>query len=162
MKLKNIRKLLGDEVYPLWLENVLESDPFSVDLDKGEVPRLTVPDVVIRAFEWYSTAQGYEFWDNVDAKLDYNYSWILGNRPFRELPRAEYKKSWLFRKHRGRTCIAYLMHDNSMRIHAGCFEGTLEKFEAKAFDRYGDDTDRNYAKHIAWLKELQKTHNEPR
>ena len=162
MKLKNVKKLLGDEIYSLWLENVLEYDRNSVNFDKGEVPRLKLYSVVIGAFQGDSTAQGYEFWNNVDTKLDYNYPWILDNRPFRELPRTEYKKSWLFRKEGGRTCIAYLMHDNSMRVYAGCFEGTLEEFEVEAYIHYGNDTDKNYAKHIAWLKELQKTHNEPR
>ena len=155
MKLKNIRKLLGDEVYPLWLENVLESNRYSVNFDKGEVSRLSVPYVVMQAFEWDTTVQGYEFWSDVNDKLSFNFPWIFYNRPFVELPRTEYKKSWLFRKEGGSTCIAYLMHDNSMRVHAGCFDGTLEEFEAKAFERYENDTTENYAKHIAWLKELQ-------
>ena len=156
MKLKNVKKLLGDEIYSLWLENTLESDRNSVNFDKGEVSGVIAAGVTSQPFYWDETPQGYKFWRNVaDKSLEYNFPWILDRRPFGELPRTEYKKSWLFRKEGGRTCIAYLMHDNSMRVYAGCFEGTLEEFEEKAFERYGNDTDRNYAKHIAWLKNLQ-------
>ena len=158
MKLKNVKKLLGDEVYPLWLENILESNPNLLDLGKGKV-NLRITLIISEAFLWADSAQGYWFWFNLNSEFISELPWIFYNRPFSEYPRTEYKKSWYFRKVNGRTCIAYLMHDNSMRIHAGCFEGTLQEFEERAFDQYGNDTTENYAKHIAWLKDLQSNNS---
>ena len=161
MKLKIVRKLLGDEVYPLWLENILKCNSalFHLDNEDGGVVRISGRNLISLTFDWADSPQGYWFWGNVNSEFMANLPWMFCRRPYTELPWDEYKKSWCFRKDKGRTCIAYLMHDNSMRVHAGCFEGTLEEFEERAFDRYGNNTSENYAKHIAWLKYLQSNNN---
>ena len=161
MKLKNVKKLLGDEVYPLWLENILEYNSAFLDLDneEGGVVHLSGCNLIKLAFEWGYTAQGYWFWLNLNSEFISELPWMFCRRPLTELSCEDYKKSWYFRKDQGRTCIAYLMYDNSMRVHAGCFEGTLQEFEERAFDRYGNNTSENYAKHIAWLKDLQSNNS---
>ena len=162
MKLKNVKKLLGDEVYPLWLENFIEHSPTNEQSWQDWVKDMKIYGVIAVAFPWCETPQGREYWLNVGKKVRKNrpiLPWWIDRRPDEELLRTDYKKSFLFRKEGGRTCIAYLMHDNSMRVHAGYFKGTLEEFENKAYIEYGDDETRNYAKHIAWLKDLQSNNS---
>ena len=167
LKLKNIRKRLGDEVYPLWLENTINFNSELIDWETGLLHYKGFKDSIIICFNWKDTPQGNAFWRLEDWKWNsairlFKTFWFCRDRPYTELEPTEYSKSWVFHKEYGRTCIAYLLHNGTMQVHAGCFEGSLEEFETRAKFRYGDDDTRNYAKHIAWLKDLQTKYNEAR
>ena len=167
LKLKNIRKVLGDEVYPLWLENVIDIHSKQIDWETGVIYYKGLKGLIDTYFSWKDSPQGHAFWRLESWKWDsatrqFKMPWFNFDRPYTELEPTEYFKSWLFHKEYGRTCIAYLLHDGTMQVHAGCFSGSLEEFETKAKFRYGDDESRNYAKHIAWLKDLQIKYNESR
>lgn len=167
LKLKNIRKRLGDEVYPLWLENTIDFKFKPINWETGSIYYKGLKGLIDECFNWKDSPQGNAFWRLESWKWDsvthqFKIPWFCTCRPYNELEPTEYSKSWYFRKEYGRTCIAYLLHDGTMQVHAGCFSGTLEEFETSAKFRYGNDESRNYAKHIAWLKDLQTKYNEAR
>jgi uncharacterized protein YjbI with pentapeptide repeats len=63
---------------------------------------------------------------------------------------------YIFNKQGGRLCYA-VVHKNkkSLMIKAGCFWGTLEEFSAEASKLYKDDTAKNYAAQIEYLRALE-------
>ena len=88
MKLKNVKKLLGDEVYPLWLENILEYNSAFLDLDneEGGVVHLSGCNLIKLAFEWGYTAQGYWFWLNLNSEFISELPWMFCEDPLQNYP----------------------------------------------------------------------------
>jgi hypothetical protein len=63
------------------------------------------------------------------------------------------KGIYLFNKPMGRTCYA-VAHEKCFMIKAGCFWGTLDRFEAKCKIQYPDNSVEAYASQIEYLKKL--------
>ena len=59
-----------------------------------------------------------------------------------------------FNKLGGRTCYA-VQHDHTYMVLAGCFWGTLDKFEKQAIANYGDDEMESYKAQIAYIRSMQ-------
>ena len=159
MKLRTTKSILDridPEIYPLWLENVLhDRTQVSIDWDKGilSLERGSI-DFISWSFIWADTLQGHDYWSTVNIKVYTAISrfWVLENLPF-NTPKS-FTKFWYFRKENGRTCIAYLI-DGIIMVYAGCFVGSISEFESAANERYHNNEDENYAKHISWLRELE-------
>jgi len=60
------------------------------------------------------------------------------------------KNIFRFNKQEGRECFA-IVHDSCLMIHAGCFWGSLDEFEAKATKENA-----GYEAQIAYLRALEK------
>lgn len=65
----------------------------------------------------------------------------------------EAKNIYIFNKEGGRTCYA-VHHESGLMIQAGCFWGTLAKFETACLKTYPDNPVEAYAAEIAYLKTL--------
>ena len=92
MRLKNIKKLLGDEVYPLWLENFIEHSQANERSWQGWVKGMRRNDFLDGAFTWDETLQGDEYWYGVYNQVQNNTlirPWWLNQRPNEELPRTD-------------------------------------------------------------------------
>ena len=162
MKLRTIKAILDridPEIYPLWLENILDGSTtsmhYSIYLDKGILLlEDSTNNFISLPFIWIDTPQGDDYWMTVYRKVSDKIPrfWVLKNPPFK-IPKS-FSKFWYFRKEKGRTCRAYLI-DGVIMVYAGCFVGPIDEFESAAIARYGSDESQNYAKHIAWLRELE-------
>ena len=68
MKLKIVRKLLGEVFYPLWLENVVNYNP-TILRDENTVYIERLPYSIVESFKWQQSPQGGDFWRELHNML---------------------------------------------------------------------------------------------
>lgn len=154
-KIKAILEGIEEGLYDKWLQNCNPDYVTERFYEKGE-------RFVSNAFMWDDTPQGIAFWsirhdkaESIIIDMRFKY-WFNRELPDNVKEWSKFPKRWFFRKEGGRTCVAAWEPENQLiRVYAGCFVGTIDEFESKATKRYANNEKENYAKHIAWLRELE-------